>query len=240
MPARFGAASLSSTTAGSLITTLSSRSKRSAVGLLDQEARLHAAHLHAHHLADLHAGEADAHVVGRELLDDEHVLERRLELARVDLGPVGGDASGAQPVPVRLQRGKHEIVHSKLDRARPACLPRPGAAAGLRVNDFFTRYTTPARKVARFAPIILICSKFGETSRQEIAYSASRAAMALTSMTGFADLRRGTPAASPGPGRRAASTAAGSTCACACPKASRRWTPPLRAAAAEGARAAAR
>ena len=94
------------------------------VGLLDQERRLHATHLHAHHLADLHAGEANAHVVGRKLFDDEHVLKGGLELSGIDLGAVGRHPSGAQPFPVGLERGKHEIVHSNLDRLDPACLPR--------------------------------------------------------------------------------------------------------------------
>ena len=91
-----------------------------AVCLLYQERWLHAADLHAHHLADLHAGEADAHVLGRKLLDDEHVLERGFELAGIDLGAVGSHPPGAEPFPVGLERGKHEIVHSNLDRAEPA------------------------------------------------------------------------------------------------------------------------
>ncbi len=82
-----------------------------AVGLVDEIAGLHPAYLHAHHLADLHAGEADAHVVGGQPLDDEHVLERRFELARVDLGAIGRDPPGPKPFPVGLERGEHQIVH---------------------------------------------------------------------------------------------------------------------------------
>ena len=70
---------------------------------------LHAAHLDPHHLADLHPRQGGC-ACSAELLDDEHVLECRLELARVDLGPIGRDPAGVQPFPIGFERREHEIV----------------------------------------------------------------------------------------------------------------------------------
>ncbi len=82
-----------------------------AVGRIHERLGRHAAHFHAHHLAERHARQPHPQLARVQLLKDEHMLQRILKLARVKLRTIRRQPPLAQAFPVGSQIGYHIRFH---------------------------------------------------------------------------------------------------------------------------------